>query len=166
MIRRLFPSDKNQILMEVQSSQKDTLLLELVEFVKAYYFQHYNPLGLIDDTILEIKKQKTFPVEAFDEFYYDLATVYRFKNGEIQLEFLFDGSTHQEKYTREWGDYFRQNIRTFCLSKLFIRAVLDISVFHHLGHVAMLAGNRLKYFLSHFFELKIYKYRGVMKIAS
>ena len=166
MIRRLFPADKNHILMEVQTSQRNALLLELVNFVKAYYFHHFNPLGLIDDTILEIQKQKDFPLEAFDEFYHDLAAVYRFKHGEVQLGFLFDGSTHYDKYTREWEDYFRQSIRTFCANKFFIKAVLDISVFHNHGHVAYLAGGRLKYFLTHFFDLKVYKYRGVLEIAS
>lgn len=166
MFRRLFPSDKNHILMEVQTSQRDTLLLELVSYVKGYYLHHYNPMGLIDDTILEINKQNVFPFEAFNEFYHDLAAIYRFRNGEVQLEFLFDGSTHQEKYTREWRDFFMQNVREFCANKFFIRAVLDISVFHYLDHVAFLAGDRLKYFLSNFFELKIYKYRGVMEIAS
>jgi hypothetical protein len=142
MFRRLFPSDKNHILMEVQTSQRDTLLLELVSYVKGYYLHHYNPMGLIDDTILEINKQKDFPFEAFNEFYHDLAAIYRFRNGEVQLEFLFDGSTHHEKYTREWRDFFMQNVREFCVNKFFIRAVLDISVFHYLDHVAFLAGNR------------------------
>ena len=37
MIRRLFPSDKNYILNEVQASQKDSLLNELVKFVKKVF---------------------------------------------------------------------------------------------------------------------------------
>ena len=166
MLRKLFPSDKNHILKEVQASQRDALLRELVDYVKEFYLQHHNPLGLIDDTVLEIMKSKDFPLEAFYQFYHDLATVYRFRHGEVQLEFLFDGTTHYEKYTMEWGDFFRKNVSAFCLNKLFIRAVLDISVFHHYNHVAYLAGNRLKYFLSIYFDLKVYKYRGVMEIAS
>ncbi len=166
MIRRLFPTDKNHILMEVQTSQRAALLRELVVYVKGYYFHHFNPLGLIDDTILEIQKQKDFPLEAFDEFYHDLAAVYRFRHTEVQLEFLFDGSTHFDKYTKEWRNYFKQNIHAFCSNKFFIRAVLDISVFHNFGHSAYLAGARLKYFLTHYFDLKVYKYRGVMEIAS
>ncbi len=154
------------MLMEVQASQKDALLLELVDYVKNYYFLHYNPLGLIDDIILEIQKEKKVPMEAFDEFYHDIASIYRFRNGEVQLEFLFDGSSHFDKYKREWSDYFKQNVRAFCANKFFIKAVLDISVFHNYGHVAHLAGDRLKYFLSNFFDLKVYKYRGIMEIAS
>lgn len=166
MTRRLFAFDKNHILMEVQAYQKDVLVQFLTDFVKQYYLQNYNPLGLIDDTILEIQKKKNFPFEAFDEFYHDLATVYRFRHGEVQLEFLFDGSTHYEKYTADWVNFFKQNIHTFCSNKFFIRAVLDIAVFHHHDRVAFLAGDRLKYFLSHFFSLKVYKYRGLMEVAS
>jgi hypothetical protein len=166
MFRRLFPADKNHILMEVQSSRRNALLQELVDVAKKYYLDHHNPLGLIDDTILEIQSSKDFSFDAFNEFYHDMATIYRFKHGEVQLEFLFDGTTHDEKYANEWADYFTQNIRAFCSNKLFLRAVLDIAVFHHHDHVAQLAGVRLKYFLSAYFDLKVYKYRGIMEIAS
>ncbi len=166
MIRRLFPADKNHILMEVQLTLRDKLLLELVNYVKGYYLHHFNPLGLIDDTILEIQKQKNIPYEAFDELYHDLAAVYRFRYGEVQLELLFDGSTHYDKYSNEWKAYFIQSIKSFCSNKFFLKAVLDISVFNNHGHAAQLAGERLKYFLTNYFDLKVYKYRGVMEIAS
>lgn len=163
MIRRLFPSDKNYILGEVQASQKCSLLSFLVAFVKKYYLVHSNPLGLIDDTVLEIQKEKDYPIEAFDEFYHDLAAIYRFKHGEVQLEFLFDGSTHHEKYIIEWVDFFKQNVREFCANRFFVRAVLDLAVFHNHDRVAFLAGDRLKYFLSHYYAIKVYKYRGILK---
>lgn len=166
MIRKLFPSDKNFILNEVQASQQHALLNFLVQHVKQYYHQHYNPLGLVDDTILEIRKEKKYPMEAFDEFYHDLAAIYRFRYGEVQLEFLFDGTTHYDKYTREWIDFFKKNIYEFCSNRYFVRAVLDIAVFHHHDRVAFLAGIRLKYFLSQYFNLKVYKYRGLMELAS
>lgn len=166
MVRRLFPSDKNYILNEVQASQKDSLLKFLVDFVKDYYLQHHNPLGLEDDTILEIKKNRPFELSAFDEFYHDLATIYRFKHGEVQLEFLFDGTSHYEKYEKDWEDFFKQHVRLFCLNRYFIRAVLDISVFHHHDRVAFLAGDRLKYFITHYYGMKVYKFRGVLDIAT
>jgi len=166
MIRRLFPDDKNYILNEVQASQKDSLLKYLAQFVKQYYLQHHNPLGLIDDTILEIQKDKDIPSEAFDGFYHDLSAIYRFKHGEVQLEFLFDGTTHYEKYEADWINFFKQSINSYCLNKFFIRAVLDIAVFHHHDRVAFLAGDRLKYFLTQYFGVRVYKYRGIMHAAS
>lgn len=166
MIRKLFPSDKNYILSEVQASQQNSLLQYLVSYVKQYYQQNYNPLGLIDDTILEIQKEKDFPIETFDEFYHDLAAIYRFKHGEVQLEFLFDGTSHGNKYINEWGNFFKQNIRAYCLNRYFIRAVLDIAVFHQHDRVAFLAGDRLKYFLNQYYGMRVYKYRGIMEVAS
>jgi hypothetical protein len=166
MIRRLFPTDKNYILGEVQASQKDSLLQYLVQFVKQYYLQNHNPLGLVDDTIIEIQKNKEFPVEAFDDFYHDLAAIYRFKHGEVQLEFLFDGSSHSEKYIADWVTFYKQNIRAFCLNRYFIRAVLDLSVFHNHDRVAYLAGDRLKYFLSQYYAMKVYKYKGIMSVSA
>ena len=166
MIRRLFPSDKNYILSEVQDEQKDALLQFLVKYVKEYYLHHYNPLGLVDDTIIAIRKAKDFPADAFDEFYHDLAAIYRFKHGEVQLEFLFDGMSHYDKYKADWKRFFKQSIKLYCLNKFFIRAVLDISVFHNHDRVAYLAGDRLKYFLSQYFSMKVYKYRGIMSLTA
>lgn len=165
MIKRLFPSDKNYILSEVQDEQKGSLLNYLVNHVKQYYLQNYNPLGLIDDTIIEIKNAKDFPYEPFDEFYHDLAAIYRFKHGEVQLEFLFDGVSHFEKYKTDWGRFFKHNIHAYCLNRFFIRAVLDISVFHKQDRVAHLAGDRLKYFLAQYYGMKVYKFRGIMSLA-
>lgn len=166
MYRRLFQSDKNQILIEAQFFQEEKLLLSMVDFVKKYYLRHYNPLGLIDDTILEIQNIGSFPIEEFYGFYHDLAAVYRFRHGEVQLEFLFDGSTHFKKYCEEWERFFKQNVLAFCANKFFIKAVLDISVFHQHGRAASLASGRLKYFLTNYFDLKVYKYKGIMEIAS
>jgi hypothetical protein len=166
MIRRLFPSDKNYLLLDAQLEQKDALLQYLVGYVKDYYLKNHNPLGLIDDTILEIQKSRNFPAEAFDEFYHDLAAIYRFKYGEVQLEILFDGISHDTKYINEWANFFKQNIKAYCLNRYFVRAVLDIAVFHHHDRVAFLAGDRLKYFLNQYFGMRVYKYRGIMSVAS
>lgn len=166
MIRRLFPSDKNYLMVQAQESQKEKLLDYLVNYSKSFYLEQHNPLGLIDDTILEILDAKSYPIEAFDEFYYDLAAIYRFKYNEVQLEFLFDGSTHYDKYSKEWVEFFNQHIYAFCNNRFFLRAILDISVFHNKDRVAQLAGDRLKYFLENFYSMKVYKYRGIMELAS
>jgi hypothetical protein len=166
MIRRLFPSDKNYLLYEAQADQKNALLQYLVDYVKDYYLKNHNPLGLIDDTILEIQKSREFPVEAFDEFYHDLAAIYRFKHGEVQLEILFDGISHDAKYEHEWAGFFKQNIKEYCFNRFFVRAVLDIAVFHHHDRVAFLAGGRLKYFLNQYYGMRVYKYRGIVDVAS
>ncbi len=166
MVRRLFPSDKNYLLTNAQELQKVSLLNFLVDYVKSYYLEQCNPLGLIDDTIIKIQEAKDFPIEPFDEFYHDLAAVFRFKYGEVQLEILFDGTSHFDKYKNDWEIFFKQNVRAYSLNRFFVRAVLDISVFHNQDRVAQLAGDRLKYFLTNYYGLKVYKYKGIMSLAS
>ncbi len=166
MQRILFPGDKNYILKEVQSSIREELLHELVDFVKAYYLSVHNPLGLVDNTINAIQNSSFFPSEPFYEFYHDLSALYRYQFGEIQLEFLFDGRTHFEKYGQEWRNFFMEKVVEFCENRFFIRAVLDISVFHNHDRVAMLAGGRLKYFLTQYYEMKVYKYRGIRRLKA
>lgn len=161
MERKLFPADKNYTLQEVQTSCRKYLLRELVRMVKANFLSQSNPLGIIDDTVRAIQKSRGFPYSAFDEYYCDLAALYRYWHGEVQLEFLFDGRSHYEKYREEWRDYFLEYAREFMKNRFFERAVLDIAVFHRDGHTARLAGNRLKYFLIQYFGLKVYKYRGI-----
>ena len=166
MHRTLFPGDKNYILKEVQASVRADLLDELVDYVKSFYLSVHNPLGLIDDTVDRIRNSSYYPREPFSEFYHDLAALYRYQYGEIQLEFLFDGRTHFEKYSQEWGNFFMEKVMDFCENRFFIRAVLDIAVFHNHDRVASLAGDRLKYFLTQYYEMKVYNYRGLRKLKA
>ena len=159
--RKLFSTDKNYILREVQFSSRKTLLRELVRFSKEYYLRNHNPLGLIDDIIDCIHASKKFPYEAFDQFYHDFCAIYRYQFGEVQLEFLFDGRSHWQKYEEDWVAFFKIRCAEFCRNRFFLRAVLDIGVFHNRDRVAYLAGDRLKYFLTQHYDMKVYKYRGI-----
>jgi hypothetical protein len=164
--RKLFSTDKNYILREVQLSTRKSLLRDLVRFSKNFYLSHHNPLGLIDDIISRIKASGNFPEEAFDEFYHDLCAIYRYQHGEVQLEFLFDGRSHWQKYESDWVAFFKQKCADFCFNRYFLRAVLDIAVFHNHDRVAHLAGDRLKYFLIHHYDMKVYKYKGIRALKA
>lgn len=166
MIRKLFPSDKNYILQGVQEKNRDFLLVYLVEYAKEFYLQYHNPLGLVDNTILKIRHTTEYPLENLDEFYYNLAGIYRYKFGEVQLEFLFDGSTHEEKYDTEWVEYFKETTAKCCFNFHFLKAVLSISVFHPEDKQISLNGNRMKYFIENHFDLKVYKHRGIQELKA
>lgn len=166
MIRKLFSSDKNYLLHQVQEETRDQLLSYLIEYVKKFYQQYHNPLGLIDETILKIQQSYDYPLEPLHEFYCDLAAIYRYHFGEVQLEFLFDGRTHEEKYEADWLDYFKRSVTGYCYNLHFLKAVLEISVFHPKDKIAFLAGNRMKYFIEQQFELKVYKYKGIQKLKA
>lgn len=166
MTKKLFPSDKNYLLQEVQEKSQNYLLVYLVEYVKEFYLQYHNPLGLIDEAILKIQNSYDYPIEHLEEFYRDLAGIYRYHFGEVQLEILFDGRTHEEKYETEWHEFFKGSVGKYCYNIHFLKAVLEISVFYPKDKKASLAGNRMKYFIEHQFDLKVYKYRGIQKLKA
>ena len=94
----LFPQDKNYILKEVQTDAQSDLLSDLVLKVKDTYLSRYNPLDVEDDTIRVIKNCKKICTTHLDNFYWELAGIYRYKIGSNQLEFIFSGRSHYDKY--------------------------------------------------------------------
>lgn len=167
MVRKFFPFDKNYLLERAQLELEFTLIPWLIDEVKMYYLQHFNPLGLMDDTTRAIQDHVTTYVPELEEFYRCLSGVYRFKHGDNQLEFIFDGREHMCKYKEDWESAYCAWVREMCQSPLFIRAVLELSVFYPKDRKAQLAANRMQHYLHQHFSLKIYKYRGIveMKVA-
>ncbi|MCB0495025.1 MAG: hypothetical protein KDC79_02725 [Cyclobacteriaceae bacterium] len=159
---KLFPSDKNYILKEVQHRTEKELITWLIDYVKEYYETLHNPLGLIDNTIETIRSSSFDKVELFHEFYNDLAGIYRYKHGEVQLEFLFDGSSHYTKYRSEWKVTFMKWATLLLQQRVVMRAFLEITVFGINNKKQLeLTLNRLRVYIEQHFELKIYKYKGI-----
>ena len=164
MDRKYFLLDKNYVLKEVQSEKKTVYLKSLIDRVKTAYLNQCNPLGLVDDTVLSINAYKTYNTKHLEEFYDCLSGIFRYQIGTNQLELLFDGKTHYERYLEDWGACFRVWMDDFCRQDRFLKAVLAVTVFYENEHSAILAENRLKYFVSHYFGLKLYRYKGIMKM--
>ncbi|MGK7392588.1 MAG: hypothetical protein ACNS60_19700 [Candidatus Cyclobacteriaceae bacterium M2_1C_046] len=165
MERKYFPLDKNHLLERAQLEQEELLIRLMVDQVKDYYLTFCNPLGLEDDIIVKLRKHTFNEAELFSEFYKDLCGIYRYLKGENQLELLFDGSDHFSKYTNDWGMEFCNWVNEFCQSKSFINAVFALTVLKPAESRFILKTNRLKYFLENHFHLKIYKYKGILKVA-
>jgi hypothetical protein len=167
VIRKFFPLDKNYLLEEAQLSLRDSLLLALIGKVKIAYQQKNNPLQLEDAFSLRIKTYRPKNLKPLHGFYHTLAGIYRFKFGQSQLEFLWDGQSHYEKYQRDWTAIFNQWTSEFCYHEQFAQAVLDLSVFLPDNRNAQLAENRMNFVMLQFFDLKIHKSRGIveMKVA-
>lgn len=164
MQRKLFPLDKNYLLKEAQLGCEEALLGALVEKVKEAYLLYCNPLGLEDDAVLKIKNSKHVDTSLLEDFYEHLAGIYRYKYGSNQLEFLFDGRSHLEKYQDDWSASFLTWVDDFCQEENFLKAILEVTIFYPQDRKALLAGNRLKAFISQQFFLKVYKYRGIVSI--
>ncbi|MEQ8364739.1 MAG: hypothetical protein RH948_17830 [Cyclobacteriaceae bacterium] len=167
MIRKFFPLDKNYLLEEAQLSLQDHLLLSLIEKVKKVYMLQHNPLLIMDELSTKIVAYKPKNIKLLYPFYQNMAAVYRYKYGDNQLEFLWDGTDHIERYGDEWSTSFEKWTTDFCEQHQFLMAVMDLTVFLPLNRKAHLAENRMNSFITQFFDLKIHKNRGIveMKVA-
>lgn len=161
MVRKFFPYDKNYLLEEAQLQSQDTLLDALLEKVKDRYFELYNPLGIEDRLSLQVDTFKLKNRKPLHDFYQNLAGIYRFKFGDNQLEFLWDGCGHVEKYKADWSAFFDRWTNVFCGKELFVRAVLDLTVFLPENRNAQLAESRMNHFMLQHFDVRIHKQRGI-----
>ena len=162
MIRKFFPLDKNYLLEEAQMQSRQHLLVHLVDTVKSFYLRKHNPLGLDDDFTLLIKSFHLKNLKPLESFYQNLAAVYRYKHGETQLEFVWDGREHLEKYKSEWQAAFNEWTTHFCTHELFLQAVLDLTVFLPENRHAALAENKMNHFILHHFDMRLHKSKGLM----
>ena len=140
---------------------RDCLLTYLFEQVKFHYELRVNPLGLEDSFTKKIRdfKMDTLPVGAnaspLDGFYEILSAIYRFKHGDNQLDFLWDGSDHSIHYEHAWSTAFKEWIQNFCRHDLFIQAVLDLTVFLPENRTAQMTANRMNHFIAKHFDVKM-----------
>ncbi len=164
---RYFPYDKNLILKQAQADQEAELLTQLIHISKIGYQQVYNPLGLNDDTSLRIESYEKNQLIYLHTFYTSLCGIYRYKFGNNQLELIWDGSSHHEKYSREWKECFVNWCTEFCRTPQFLKAILSATVFCKNRRQGEIAENRLRVFLNSQFEVRVHKLRGIvpMKVA-
>ena len=164
---RLFPYDKNLILKQAQADLEADLLTELIHISKMGYQQVYNPLGLNDDTSLRVENYEKNQLIYLHSFYTSLCGIYRYKFGSNQLELIWDGRSHYDKYSSEWSEAFVKWCREFSLTPQFLKAVLAATVFCKNRRQGEMAENRLRVFLNGQFEVRVHKARGIvaMKVA-
>ncbi|OEK05896.1 hypothetical protein [Roseivirga misakiensis] len=164
MSDRLFLLDKNYILKQVQSDLRLKLQNKLIDLIKEGYYAVFNPLRLSDSTTDLIDNYVAANQSYFDELYDVVAGIYRFQIGDNQLEFLFDGSSHYDKYVIDWEEAFINYMNELCTKKNFVLAGLELTVFHKPENRIELAQNRMKVSIFDHFGLKIYKYKGIQAL--
>lgn len=161
MNSRFFPLDKNYILKEAQDSLKQQLMKLLFEHARRTYLHQCNPLGLEDDNIIRIKNyQEQYPA-IFSDFYDGIAGIYRYKFGSNQLELLFDGKTHLERYMEDWQKQYIIWLNEFCQDYRFLKAVLKMTVFRDKQKFEY-AEKRLQIYLVTRFSVKLGRKKGHM----
>ena len=170
MLQKFFPLDKNYLLKEAQLHSQDKLLYFLFDQVKKAYELQQNPLGLKDAFSLKIHNYKLLHLQPLEAFYKNLAGVYRYKWGDSQLEFVWDGRGHLEKYSEDWMRFFKESVNRFCREEIFIQAVLDVTVFlpvekeNESGKQLTLAESRMNTFMLQHFAVKIHKNKGLVSM--
>jgi hypothetical protein len=160
VVRKFFPLDKNYLLEQAQLELEYGLLSLLIDAVKEEYELRYNPLGICDGFIQKIRHYSARDLKPLHGFYETLAGVYRYKFGDNQLQFAWDGIDHLEVYKKEWSAFFADQTKAFGKKELFVKAVLDLTVFNNHSE---LAESRMNNFMLQTFEVKLHK--GLIKVA-
>lgn len=163
---RLFLLDKNYILKQAQRDAQSELLKEMLKVVKSSYFEQHNPLHLMDATSEKIQHFTSNDLSSLAESYQILAGIFRYQIGDNQLELLFDGTSHYEKYLADWTDSFLDYLKALCKKRTFLMAALELTVFPCEPQRLVLVQNRLKMAIFEHFELKIYKHKGIQDYKS
>lgn len=164
MIQKLFPLDKNYILRQAQTVMEEDMLDLMVFELKKSYTQLCNPLMLMDTTFSRILDTFEYPKENCRVIYRQLCGVYRFQNGDNQLELLFDGRSHFEKFKEDWHRQFSAWLRELGMHEVYVKNMLRLSILFDTESRAEWSENQCKAFINQYFDLKIVKRNGELKL--
>ena len=166
MVEKLFHLDRNYLLQAAQREMQIELLDAFVKRAITGYQSIHNPLGLIDDTVAQISAYQPSrdQLSPFEVFYKKLAAIYRYEYGDNQLEFVWDGRSHQEYYCELWSAFFIEQTDKLFLHTPFLKIVLELTVFaHQLSDNQMLI-YRISSVFREQFSYQVYKRKGVRKL--
>lgn len=166
MIQKLFPLDKNYILRQAQTAMEDRMLELMVFELKRSYTVLYNPLMLMDNTFNQILDAHDFPKDRLKVIYHQLCGVYRYKFGSNQLELLFDGRTHLDKFQEDWSGQLTDWIRELGQYEQYVKTMLRMTVLFDTDSRAEWSENQCKAFINQYFDLKIVKRKGELKLKT
>jgi len=160
MIQKIFPLDKNYILRQAQSLREEQLIDRMIFELKRSYTILYNPLQLIDETYLKILDTDDFPRDRVRLIYRQLSGIYRYTHGDNQLEMLFDGRSHLEKFQNDWSAALVKYISQLGTHGQYVKTMLRMTVLFDTESRAEWAENHCKSFINQQFEVKIIKRQG------
>ncbi|WP_339703584.1 hypothetical protein [Algoriphagus aquimarinus] len=164
MIQKLFPLDKNYILRQAQSVLEEELIDRMIFELKRSYTSLYNPLQLMDTTYEQILDTFEFPRERARLIYRQLSGIYRYKHGDNQLEILFDGRTHLEKFQEDWSAAFIAYVSGLGIYEQYVKTMLRMTLLFDTESRAEWAENHCKAFINQHFELKVVKRHGELRL--
>lgn len=164
MIQKIFPLDKNYILRQAQSELEEAMIDRMIFELKRSYTFLYNPLRLMDQTYIQILDTFEFPRDRARMIYRQLCGIYRYKHGDNQLEMLFDGRTHLDKFKEDWSEAFISYVQELGIYEQYVKTMLRITLLFDTETRAEWAENHCKAFINQHFELKVVKRHGELKL--
>ena len=157
-----FKNDKNYILKKVQSESKNKLINKLIKKSIIEYENKSNPLGLNDKTSENLENSKKINLKSLNFFYNKLSAIYRFNFGEVQLSFLWDGSSHEEYYKNRWLTFFKKETERMMENYSFLKAILSITVFEREIKEKSEFQYRLSTHIRKDFNIQVFKRKGIV----
>ncbi|MEP2025723.1 MAG: hypothetical protein ABJH98_03985 [Reichenbachiella sp.] len=160
-----FEKDKNILLKTAQDQIFTDLAQRLVEIAIHKYSIYFNPLGLVDDTFQRILDYRFDNTNELVGIYENLCVAYRYKYGDNQLEIIWDGKSHEEKYKEEWSNTFDRWVNDLTENPSVIKGILQLTVFNDKNRELTFVRNAVKGLINDYFEIKILKRNGVKRVV-
>lgn len=147
---KYFDQDKNAILRAAQGFVEPQLTKRWIEIALFHYHQIENPMGLMDDFMVNLMSIRKYDTSFLKEPYELVSAIYRLKHGDNQLEFIWDGRSHYEVYAENWMTCFDAICNVLCAKKEVYRSILKACVLQQeTNHKFLFYGFR-KQILEHF----------------
>ncbi len=161
MKSKLFESDKNIILKKTQYKLRNRLLRDLIfNTIKEYKIKN-NSLGIIDNVIESIENYNIKNEKEFYYFYNKIAAIYRYKFGNNQLSFIWDGRSHSEFYEEKWINYFKKEVKIFLKNSSFIKIILKLTALNYQTNKLKNLHYKLSSFIKQRFKIQVFKRKGI-----
>jgi hypothetical protein len=159
-----FKKDKNHILKESQVQGTFSLCKLLFEKTIGSYDTLFNPLGLEDSTTKNIKGFELKDNSNLEGIYENIAAIYRYRYGDSQLEIIWDGKTHHEKFLEDWSSIYEEWVTDLCQNRTLIKGILHLTVFSEQKKNNFFVENSLKAIINEYFDLKVLTRNGIKKV--
>ncbi len=148
-VERYFHLDKNHLLKSAQDANKEVMLEKWVLQAVEGYLLVNNPLGLVDDFVRSITSVTHYDKDFLRQTYDWIAGGYRLLYASNQLEFLWDGRSHFEKYSEEWERQFSHWIYGLSLQDQINRSIIRVCVLKEESNSDLLERNFSRLVLGH-----------------
>ena len=159
-----FEKDRNILLKQAQEGLFNFLTGYMIKKTFDKYKIHFNPLGLVDSTYQRILDYDYDNKAELHGIYENLCVIYRYKHGDNQLEIIWDGRSHVDKYKEEWIETFDTWIDDLTNNTTFIKGILHLTALKEEGSNSVFIRNYIKAVINDHFEIKVLKRNGMKKV--